>query len=172
MKPSMDHVLDAALRLLSHRPRSEAEVRRQLSRRFSLSVVEEAIAVLRGRGLVDDVAFARFWRQSRERHRPRGASAIRWELLRLGVSGEVVEEALEGLDEQENAYRAASGTLRRLRTADYATFRRKLGGYLARRGFRGEIVKGPVERLWSELSDAVNSDVEGNAQGDKPEDIT
>ena len=172
MKPSMDHALDAALRLLSHRPRSEAEVRRRLSRLFSPSVVEDAIAALRGRGLVDDVAFARFWRQSREHHRPRGASAIRWELLRLGVSGEVVEEALEGLDEQENAYRAASGTLRRLRTADYDTFSRKLGGHLRRRGFRGEIVKGAVERLWSELSDTVNGDIEGDAQAENPEDIT
>lgn len=171
MKPSIHDVLDAALRLLSHRPRSEAEVRRRLSRRFPSSLVEEAIAALIDRGHVDDVAFAGFWRQNRERHRPRGASAIRWELLRLGVSGEVIEGALEGLDEEENAYRAASGTLRRLRTADRETFGNKLGGYLRRRGFRGETVRRTVERLWSELSDSVNSDVESNSQRDKPEDI-
>ena len=105
----MDDALDAALRFLSYRPRSEAEVRRRLARRFPGPSVDNAIATLREQGLLDDAAFAQFWRQNRERSRPKGASAMKWELLRMGVSREVADDALEGLDEDENAYRAASG---------------------------------------------------------------
>ena len=102
----MDDALDAALRFLSYRPRSEAEVRRRLSRRFSHSSVDNAIATLREQGLLDDAAFAQFWHQSRERNRPKGISAMRWELLRMGVSRDVADDALEGTDEDESAYRA------------------------------------------------------------------
>ena len=149
----MDDVINAALRLLSYRPRSETEVRRRLSRLFSPPLVEDAIIVLRERGLLDDAAFARFWRQSREGHRPRGVSAMRWELFSMGVSREVVEEALEGLDEDEGAYRAACGMLRRLRQTEYDPFRKKLGAYLRRRGFGPETVSRTVRRVWQELSD-------------------
>ena len=167
----MDDALDAALRFLSYRPRSEAEVRRRLSRRFSHSSVDNAIATLREQGLLDDAAFAQFWRQSRERNRPRGTSAMRWELLRMGVSREVADDALEGLDEDESAYRAASGISRRLAEesrrlgqSDYDTFQKKLVPYLRRRGFGPETTKGAVRRLWSELSDTVHGDVYGEGR--------
>ena len=162
----MDDALDAALRFLSYRPRSEAEVRRRLSKRFPGSSVDNAIITLREQGLLDDAAFAQFWRQNRERSRPKGTSAMRWELLRMGVSREVANDALEGLDDDESAYRAARGISRRLGQSDYVAFQKKLIPYLRRRGFGPETSKGAVRRLWSELSDTVHGDIygEGNAQ--------
>ena len=157
----MNDALDAALRFLSYRPRSEAEVRRRLSRRFSHSSVDNAMATLREQGLLDDAAFAQFWRQSRERNRPKGISAMRWELLRMGVSRDVADDALEGTDEDESAYRAASGISRRMGQADYDTFQKKLVPYLRRRGFGPETTRGAVHRLWSELSDTVHGDIYG-----------
>ena len=170
--PVDDKVLDAALRLLSYRPRSEAEVRQRLSRHFSPDRIQWAIDGLRRRGLLDDAAFARFWRESRERHRPRGASAMRWELLRLGVSREVVEEALEGLDEEESAYQAASRTLASLRRLDYHTFRKRMFAYLRRRGFGSEVATRTILRLRRELSDPAYSSIEGRAHDEQPEDDT
>jgi regulatory protein len=157
---SISRVLDAALRLLAHRPRSEAEVRRRLSRRFASHQVEEAIASLRKQGLLDDAAFADFWLRSREDHRPRSALAIRWELLRLGVDGEVVEETLEGMDEEESAFRAGSKLLGRLGGLDYDTFRKRMIAYLNRRGFPYGIAHRVTERLWA---DASHSHVHGDA---------
>jgi len=168
---SIDDVLEAALRLLSYRPRSEAEVRRGLSRRFSPSLVEEAIARLTDMGLLDDAAFARFWRQNREQHRPRSAFAMKWELLRRGVSREVAAEALAGLDEEENAYGAARRMLHKLGQVDYDTFRKRVVTYLRRRGFGGEAIGRTVRRLWVELSDPAYGYIKGNAQDEQPEDV-
>ena len=53
---------DAALHLLSYRPRSEAEVRRRLARRYSIELIERVIAMLREHHYLDDAAFAGYWR--------------------------------------------------------------------------------------------------------------
>lgn len=158
----VEDVINSALKLLSYRPRSEAEVRRRLSRRFLPELVEEAILHLMNLGLLDDAAFASYWRENREMHRPRGARALRWELSRMGVARGVVEEALTGLDEEENAYRAASKLFRRLVHASNDDFRNKLSTYLSRRGFSSEAVSTTIERCWGELSDPAY----GNIQGD------
>ena len=159
--PSLQDVLDAALRLLSYRPRSESELRRRLSKRFPISLLEAALLQLKQRELVDDAAFARFWRRAREQGRPKGASVVTWELLRMGVSRDVIAEALDGLDEEENAYRAASGILRRLRQMDYPDFRKKVVPYLRRRGFSLEVANRTAGRLWEELSDTADGGIEG-----------
>ena len=170
--PSPEDVRDAALRFLSYRPRSEAEVRRRLSRRFPASLIEGAIADLKTQGLLDDAAFARLWRESREERRPRGASAIRWELLRMGVSREVAEEALEGLDEEEAAHRAGTGLLRRLGRTEYGAFREKLAAHLRQRGFGAETIRRTVERLWEELSDPVYGDKDAEGHDEQQDDGT
>lgn len=166
-----DKVLNAALRILSSRPRSEAEMRRRLSGRFPHDLVEQAISVLVGRGLLDDVAFARFWCWNREKHRPKGASAIRWELLRLGVPREIVEEAVGELDEEDGAYREGSRVLKRLGGLDQKSFRRKLGAHLQRRGFEVSTVNKVVQRLLQESSDPVHCDGEGDGHHHPPEGV-
>ena len=137
-EPAPQDVYDAALKLLSYRPRSEQELRRRLSRRYPHppAMVDNALARLKDRGLLDDAAFSQFWRESRERHRPRGAAVIRWELLRMGVQREVAEESLLGMDEGENALRAARGLERRLSKTDYNAFRTKAGGPPAAAGIQ------------------------------------
>ena len=142
----------AGLRFISYRPRSRQEIRRRLGRRFGERAVEQALARLEEQGYVDDATFARSWRESREAHRPRSAGLIRRELAQRGVGREVAEEAVAGLDDEANAYRAGQGRMRSLGGLDYVTFRRRLGGYLARRGFGTAIVRGAVERLWRERS--------------------
>src|SRR5918992_4946910 len=85
---------DAALRLLAYRARSAAEVRRRLSRRYPPDVVEKVVESLRETGHLNDQSFTRFWVQNREQHRPRSQRLLRQELLRLGVSGDVIRETL------------------------------------------------------------------------------
>ncbi|MCH7522694.1 MAG: RecX family transcriptional regulator, partial [Chloroflexi bacterium] len=74
---------NAALRLLTYRSRSEAEIRRRLQGRFTGEVIDRILADLRRQGLLDDAAFAREWREQREKFRPRGPGIIRQELQRL-----------------------------------------------------------------------------------------
>ncbi len=167
---SLERVVDAALRFLAYRLRSEAEIRNRLTKRFPLELVDRAIGHLRDRGLLDDVAFARFWRESRERSRPRGASALRWELRRHGVPRDVIEETVVGLDEEGGAYRAAAAMVRKVHFTDYGAFKRSLTGRLRRRGFGAEAVRSAVDRLWGELADPVDCHVGGYPDAEKSEE--
>ena len=64
--------LNAAFHFLSYRPRSEAELRQRLQRRgFDGDNVAAVLARLKERGLVDDLAFAQFWKDNRQSFRPR-----------------------------------------------------------------------------------------------------
>ncbi|MCH8206874.1 MAG: regulatory protein RecX [Chloroflexi bacterium] len=144
----------AALRFLSYRPRSAAEVRSRLRRRFPHSLAERVIESLAEQSLVDDSKFARMWRDSRDSTNPRSAMAIRRELLSKGVSRDIADEATREVDDRDSAYRAGIKHARRLEEADFRTFRRRLWGYLMRRGFSGSLVRDTVARLWDERSDA------------------
>jgi len=143
--------LNAALRLLSYRPRSEAEIRTRLSRRFDSETIEGVILQLRAGQKIDDIAFATFWREERESFSPRGKRLIRVELRHKGIDPEVIDEVLDGIDDEESAYRAAQKRGRILVKEDYQTFRQKLGAFLRRRGFSYEVVSRTTERLWQEL---------------------
>ena len=142
---------DAALHFLAYRPRSEAEIRARLRRRkFDEKAIESALHRLEGQGLIDDVAFAQFWRENRDSFSPRSKRLLQMELRAKGVSTETIDEVIEGLDDQSGAYRAGAKKARVLRTLDYAIFREKLGAFLQRRGFSYDVVSVTVERLWSE----------------------
>ena len=143
--------LDAALRLLSYRPRSEAEIRRRLSRRFDGQIVERVGLHLKARQMIDDAAFAQFWRENRESFRPCSKRLLRMELKGKGVASEVIDEVLVGIDDEESAYRAAQRRARTLEK-DYETFRRKLSAFLGRRGFSYGVINSTIERLWREIS--------------------
>jgi len=149
---------DAALRFLAYRPRSEAEVRRRLLRRYPLPLTNRVITTLRENRYLNDATFARRWRASRERHRPRSPEMLRQELGRFGVSKEIIDETLEGFDAADNAYRAGRKLALRLATKEYPYFRRRLWAYLHRRGFGGPLISQTVERLWQELADSLHGD--------------
>lgn len=147
IEAAYERVLD----YLSYRPRSCAETERYLRRRgVSPSATEAVIERLLGAGLLDDEAFAEYWVENREQFRPRGQRALRYELRQKGVRDAVIAAAIHDVDETESAYRAARARARRLEHLDYTAFRRRLGGFLNRRGFGYDTVKTTVDRLWKE----------------------
>jgi len=152
----LDHTqrcLGAALRYLNYRPRSEHEVAERLKQHdFDDSSIAATTTRLKERGLIDDIAFARFWKENREAFSPRSRSLTRMELKRKGVNGDVIEQVINDADDQENAYKAGLGRVRHLPLSDYQVFHRKLGAYLSRRGFNYEMIRHAVERIWQEQS--------------------
>lgn len=140
----------AALRFISYRARSEAEVRTRLLRRFPIPIVDLVLADLTRKGLIDDSEFATLWKQSRDAHRPRSAFLIRRELLAKGVARDVATQAVADLNESDAAYRAGQKFARRLHNLDFNKFSTRLWGHLRRRGFNGSISRDTVSLLWSE----------------------
>ena len=143
---------ERALKLLATRPRSEAEVRRRLSEHeVAEPVMEEVLARLRRAGLADDGAFANYWVENRAAFRPRSRRALLAELKRKGVAGDALKQAVAGVNDAEAAYQVAAQRARRLRTLPRPEFRRKLGEFLARRGFDYETIEPILERVWKEV---------------------
>ena len=150
-KDHFHRCLNAALRFLSYRPRSESELRERLQRRgFDRPIIEAVMGKLKGQGLVDDMAFAHFWKDNRESFSPRSQRLTKLELRRKGIANDIIDQVVDAVNDEDSAYRAALGKARTLALSDYQGFRRRLGGYLKRRGFDYEVTNHVVQRLWQE----------------------
>ncbi len=143
--------LNAAARYLSYRPRSEFELKERLYQRgFNGNSVEAVLTKLKEQGLVDDMAFAQFWRDNRESFSPRSQWLTKLELRQKGVASDIIDQVVDAIDNEESAYRAAQSRARNLSLSDYQLFQRRLGEYLKRRGFGYRVINHTVERLWQE----------------------
>ena len=145
--------LNAALHYLSHRPRSQAELRERLHQRgFDTDSIEAVFIKLKEQGLIDDLAFAQFWKDNRVSFNPRSQWLTRLELRRKGVAEEIIDRVVRECDDSESAYQAALGRVQRLPLSDYQLFRRRMGEYLRRRGFNYEVINHTVQRTWQEYA--------------------
>ena len=164
--PSVVQAKKSALAFLTYRSRTGHEIRRHLEGRYSGEVADLVVNWLNDRGFINDAAFARDWRDRRERRRPSGEGRIRRELLELGIAPEVADRALEGYDSKANARQAASTWLAKHRpkgtSHDRAKLRRRLWGYLERRGFESELISQTVRDVGEELSHPLDSEVDAD----------
>lgn len=150
---------ERALKFLAPRPRSEAEVRRRLTQHKLLpALIDTTVARLQRAGLLDDQAFANFWVENRNTFRPRSTRVLRGELRQKGLSDEAVRAALGNTNDTEAAYALGLKRVRRYAAAPRDEFRRKLGDFLARRGFNFDIIEPVVERLWTEHGSGAAAD--------------
>jgi regulatory protein len=150
-KNELEKAYEAALLLLRFRKRSKKEMESRLSRRgFSEELVSKTIQRLEEQGLIDDKQFVRFWKESRETFRPKGKRLLTLELKRAGIAPETIQQELGDIDEAKSAYLAAQKKARAWADLSYLEFRKKLGTYLARRGFEWEVICEVVQRLWKE----------------------
>ncbi len=146
--------LNAAFRYLAYRPRSQAELKERLARRgFDGDTIEAAIARLKEQGLVDDMAFAQFWKENRQSFSPRSQWLVRHELRQKGVAAEVIDRVVADVNEEDSAYQAAIAKARSLPTSDYQGFRKRLGEYLKRRGFGYGVIKNTFKKVWEEVKE-------------------
>ena len=145
-------VHEAALRLLSHRSRSENEMRTRLRMRgIQPEVVEEELERLRAAGLLNDERFAEAWVADRQRTSPRGRRMLRYELLGRGISPEAVDSATQNVDDLNIALEAARVRARKAPASDYRSFATSVGGHLQRRGFSYDVVMEAVRQVWGEI---------------------
>lgn len=153
----LDKAYNAALHFLASRPRSTREIRQRLREKdYPDDHIDAAVQKLATLGLVNDQAFARYWVENRQTHKPRGARALQAELMQKGVDRETIGAVLNDMtdvdEEHERALTVARAALRKYQTApDKNTFSRKLGAYLQRRGFGFDAIKPAINTLWGEL---------------------
>jgi regulatory protein len=141
-----------ALHFISYRPRSEMEVRQKLAEKGADDLlIERVIGRLKDSRLVGDEQFARTWVDNRSAFRPRSHRMLRYELRQKGVEDEFIQNALqEAVAETDLAYQAGSQYAHRLTGLDWETFRKRLAGFLSRRGFSYGISAPVIRQLWEE----------------------
>ncbi|MCE2852867.1 MAG: regulatory protein RecX [Roseiflexaceae bacterium] len=153
---AFDQAKQVALRLLELRPRSQRELTDRLRQRsFAPETITAVCALLSERGLIDDAAFANYLVEQRQRLRHRGAGAIRTDLRRHGIDNETIAEVSVSHDlgsaDTTNALAFARTVAARHRGLDRATFTRRLGGALQRRGFDSSAIRHALNTVWQEL---------------------
>ncbi len=148
---ALQRCMDAAYRYLNYRPRSEAEIKqRLLQRRFDTEAIEKTTAKLKEQNLIDDFAFAQFWKDNRLSFKPKSKRLIAKELSDKKVAGEIVEQVTRDIDDMDNACGLGRRRMHLLAHLDYPDFHRRLSNYLGYRGFSYEVIRRTVALLWQE----------------------
>ncbi|HZE39871.1 MAG TPA: regulatory protein RecX [Stackebrandtia sp.] len=164
---------EICLRLLDVRPRTYIELAEALTKRgIPDEVIDEVLDRYREVGMVDDAAFARAWVSSRHRGKKLSRRALSSELRRKGVDTELVDEALEQVDDDSEREAARELVVKRLRSMGSAppdaVFRR-LVGMLGRKGYGSGVAIGVVKEVLAEH--AATAEMAEQIDADALEDI-
>ncbi len=142
------------LRRLDVAPRTRVELERYLAQRgipddVACAVLDRFTEV----GLIDDRAYAQGWVRSRHGTRGLGKRAVAAELRRKGVADDVIAEALDPIDAEQEHVRAlelARSRYPQVMGLPYATQVRRLMGALTRRGYDVGLASAVVREVISE----------------------
>lgn len=156
---------DRAVNLLAFRARSSSELARSLQRKGEEKPhVDWAIDRLREQGLLDDAAFARSFARTRVVDGKQSRRRVQQDLARKGVSRSLSDEAIdtvfeeEAVDQRAIVEEAARKKLRSLAGLDPVVQRRRLYGFLARRGFEIDDIRSVLSAIGSSLGADGGSD--------------
>ena len=141
-----------SIRFIGYRMRTNAEVERHLRKKgIEQHVISQVIERLEEKGLLNDMNFAQMWIENRSEFRPRSYRMLASELRHKGIAAEIIQDTMEiTTPEEELAYLAAKKRVRRFEHLEWQDFKRKLGSYLARRGFSYSVIKPVIEQIWTE----------------------
>jgi regulatory protein len=146
-------VYDRALNMLAFQARSARDLRRRLVLKGEEpALADAAIARLLERGLLDDADYARQLTRSKVLGGGASKRRVQQELFKKGVARETADAAIaevyedEQVDEQAIVDEAALKKARSLAKLDPETRRRRLYGFLARKGYDGDKIRGAMRR--------------------------
>jgi regulatory protein len=144
-----------ALKLLARKDVTEKEMRTHL-REFPADVADAVVAKCREWGYLDDQRFAQHLVNDSIELKKLGPARIRQALRRRGVPDDITEQAMgatarEDSDHVEQALRALRTKRLSYARLDPETARRRMYGFLQRRGFAFDTVRAAVDQMLGEL---------------------
>ncbi|MFR1566165.1 MAG: hypothetical protein ACLSUT_06975 [Christensenellales bacterium] len=134
---------DRAVKLVSFRPRTKAELKRFLADKgYAQAVVSSVMDKLAEYGFCDDFKFCRDYASAYSARA--GINKIRADLMRLGAERDAIDSALEEIDSQEDeAFAAAERYIRTHGRFDMI----KLKNHLYARGFTRSDIAAASDRI-------------------------
>jgi regulatory protein len=149
---------NVSMHALTRRGMSRWELEKTLfARDLDEQVVAEELERLESVGLIDDAALAETFVRTQHERRGLGRSALTAELRRRHISQDDIELALEQVDDDDEQSRATELALKRapqLHSFDLETAKRRLTGFLMRKGYASSIVRAAVDEA---LADRASS---------------
>lgn len=140
---------NVSLHGLTRRNMSRWELENLLrSRELDEQSIRAELDRLEGVGLVDDAALAETLVRTQHERKGLGKQAIVAELRRRHIDQDSIDTALEQLDaadERTRAFELAEKRAGQLRSYDNETARRRLTGFLMRKGYSSSIVREAVD---------------------------
>lgn len=131
---------------------TKSEIAQKLEREgFSADAIETSIAELIRSGHIRDRKFAENWIVRRQKSNPRGKTLLKHELVDKGIDRETAEQVVatvETEDEAKVALQIAQKRVKQYRRLPTPVAKRRLHGFLARRGFGSEIVRQILEQIF------------------------
>ncbi len=150
-----ERLMNASLRFISFRMRSEKELREFIRQKLSKShtsapeVEHRLLQRLGELGYVDDEKFSAWWVSQRRGNTPKGIRVIRSELREKGIAVALIEKVVGQSAESERDL-ARKSVQKKLTVWGHLPLlarKKKLGDFLLRRGFSPEIVWGVVDDI-------------------------
>lgn len=136
----LDKAYDRALNLISHRPRSEFELRDYLKRKdYDEEAIVQTLNRLSERGYIDDLDFAQRWVATRRLLKSTSKRRLFQELRQKRISDDIISQVLEG-DETDEKQVLRELVEKKRRQSKYQD-NQKLMQYLARQGFNYDDIR-------------------------------
>ncbi len=150
---------DTAYKFLSYRQRSKKEIVDKLKeKKFSDSAIEDVVHSLEEYNYINDADFASNWAESRVRSRRTGRMILRSELLKKGISKDIVDKTLKEIynkyNEMSLAIDALNSKAKMLRDLPEDKKKRRLYSFLMQKGFSYEIINEILGEMEIEIKGA------------------
>ncbi|MEW9667709.1 RecX family transcriptional regulator [Ammoniphilus sp. 3BR4] len=134
-----------AMRFLSFRPRTSAEVKEYLQKKGFLSEdIDSAITFLLEKNYLDDQTYALQWVEERKRLKPRGRYLLRMELMQRGIEDNIADQAIQGhlsgREEKEMVIQWIEKKCKGVKYPNLYEMKKKLVPFLQRKGFPLEVI--------------------------------
>ncbi len=142
-----------SLRLLSFRNRSEREIINKMKEKeYNEETIKNTISFLKQYKYIDDENFASDYVKSKMRTQKLGKIRLKQELLKKGVSKDIISTTIDELSDSDQQCQAALElATKKLQTTykndDTKSQYRKLGAFLQRKGFEYEIISKVLSEL-------------------------
>ena len=150
---------NVSMHALTRRGMSRWELEKTLlSRELDGEVVEAELDRLEGVGLLDDAALAETFVRTQHDRKGLGRGAITAELRRRHIDQEHIDAALAQVDDDDEQTRATELAVKRagqLSSYDLATAKRRLHGFLSRKGYSSAVVRAAIDEALSPRSSGV-----------------
>lgn len=145
-----------ALKLLAICDRSKEDLRdRLLKNGYSAEVVEDVLNGLESIGYLNDSSFALKFAADAVRRKNLGPDAVRSGLFKKGIKGELLEETIRKVFQDNDEVDIARKALSKVYRKDISQRKeiKRLSDYLRRRGFSYDIIRKTIGELKEEDND-------------------